>query len=91
MRVIVVTADALSEVTWAGHPVVTPSVIAPAIEAFLATPYDFPVGDKPVADGATAGFTMELRLPQSEFEMATVLMQLPYKTSMNAKIHIHPD
>lgn len=85
------TADAASVVTWAdGRAHVTDSPFAGALRRYLARKHSFPVGDKPLP-GCTAGFTNERRHIGSDFEMASVLMQLPYETKLDATIHVHPD
>ena len=88
--VTVATADAASVVTWAeGRAHVTDSPFAGTVRRYLARKHSFPVGDAP-QPGCTAGFTMERRRVASDFEMASVLMQLPYDTDLDATIHVHP-
>ena len=89
--VTVATADAASVVTWVeGRALVTDSPFAGTVRRYLARKHSFPVGDTP-HPGCTAGFTTERRQIASDFEMASVLMQLPYETDLNAIIHVHPD
>ena len=85
MRVIVTTDDARCEVVWEGRPVFTTSTLAPAIEAFLLAGHDFPVGDVP-EPGCTAGYTVERRVPASEFEMAMALQNFPHETGIDAAV-----
>lgn len=83
MRIIVTTDDARCEVVWDGRPVLTASSLAPAIEAFLQAERDFPVGDIP-EPGCTAGYSVERRVPASEFEMAVALQNFPRETGIAA-------
>ena len=83
MRVIVTTDDAHCEVVWEGRPVLTAGSLAPAIEAFLLAERDFPVGDVP-EPGCTAGYSVERRVPASEFEMTAALQNFPYETGIDA-------
>ncbi len=85
MRVIVTTDDARCEVVWEGRPVLTASSLAPAIEAFLLAEHDFPVGDVP-EPGCTADYTVERRVPASEFEMAVAMQNFPRKTGISATV-----
>lgn len=88
--VTVATADAASVVTWAeGHAHVTNSPFAGTVRRYLARKHEFPVGDKAVL-GCTAGFTTEQRHIASDFEMASVLMQLPYETKLDCDVDVQP-
>lgn len=88
--VTVATIDAASVVTWEhGNIHVSDSPFADTIRQFLDGEHNFPVGDK-AEPGCTAGFTMERRPIGSDFEMASVLMQLPYETDLDAKVYVHP-
>lgn len=88
--VTIATADAASVVTWVEERAhITDSPFADTIRRFLDGEHDFPVGDK-AEPGRTAGFIMERRPIRSDFEMASVLMQLPYETDLNANVYVHP-
>ena len=86
----VTTDDGASVVTWVeGRAVVTDSPFAGTIRRYLARLHQFPVGDIP-EPGCTAGFTVERRRIASDFEMAMVLMQLPHKTDLDARVEVQP-
>lgn len=88
--VTVTTIDAASVVTWEdGHVQVSDSPIAGTIQSYLARKHEFPVGDKP-EPGCTAGFTIERRRIGSDFEIASVLMQLPYETKLDCDVDVQP-
>ena len=89
--VTIATAEAASVVTWVnGSAHVTDSPFVDIVRQFLSAEHDFPVGDEP-EPGCTADYTVERRPISNDFEMASVLMQLPYETDLIANVGVHED